>query len=84
MLKIETPQDDASRREFIAFYERVYASRSAYWKPAARFEMAVLRGESAFNEARTMRPFVARERGKSLRGYWQLWIRVISVIGKSN
>ena len=73
MLKIETPQDDASRREFIALYERVYASRSAYWKPAARFEMALLRGESAFNEARTMRPFVARERG-------QVVARVLAVV----
>ena len=73
MVKIETVQDDAGRHEFIALYERVYASRSAYWKPAARFEMAVLRGESAFNQERTMRPFVAREDG-------QIVARVLAVV----
>lgn len=64
MIKIETPRDDAGRHEFIELYEHVYASRSAYWKPAARFERAVLCGQSAFNEGRMVRPFVARERGQ--------------------
>ena len=63
-VKIEIPQDKAALTEFIGLYDRVYASRSAYWKPAARFEMAVLCGQTAFNEDRTVRPFVARERGQ--------------------
>lgn len=62
-VKIEIPDNQDGLTDFIALYERVYASRSAYWKPATRFEMAMLRGESAFNEERTVRPFIARERG---------------------
>ncbi|MBM4256676.1 MAG: hypothetical protein FJ147_12365 [Deltaproteobacteria bacterium] len=73
MLKIETPHDGASRREFIQLYETVYASRSAYWLPAARFEMAILRGESTFNEERTVRPFVVRDQG-------QVVARVLAVV----
>jgi len=73
VVKIETSQDDAGRHEFIALYERAYASRNAYWKPATRFEMAVLRGESAFNQERTIRPFMARENG-------QVVARVLAVV----
>lgn len=72
-VKIEIPQDKEALNDFIRLYERVYASRNAYWQPAVRFEMAVLRGESAFNEERAVRPFVARERG-------QVVARVLAVV----
>jgi hypothetical protein len=62
--KIEVPQTKDALNDFIRLHEQVYSARSAYWQPATRFEMAVLCGESAFNEGRTVRPFVARERGR--------------------
>ena len=71
--KIEIPQGQGAFNDFISLYEQVHALQSAYWKPATRFEMAVLCGESAFNEERTVRPFVARERG-------QVVARVLGVI----
>ena len=70
-VKIEIPRTKARKR--LHPFVRAGAVRSAYWKPAARFEMAVLCGESAFNEARTVRPFVASERG-------QVVARVLAVI----
>ena len=72
-IKIEIPQDKERLNDFIRLYEQVHAARSAYWKPAARFEMAILCGESAFNEARTVQPFVASEHG-------QIVARVLAVI----
>jgi GNAT superfamily N-acetyltransferase len=70
---IEIPQDKAALNDFTRLYEHVNCFRSAYWKPATRFEMAVLCGESAFNEERTVRPFVARERE-------QVVARVLAVV----
>lgn len=63
-LQVERPQTEDALREFIRLYEQVYAARSAYWRPAVRFEMAVLTGASAFNKDRVIRPFVVRDNGK--------------------
>lgn len=62
--KIEVPQNTEAVQHFVQLYEQVAAAKSAYWKPSVRFELAVLRGETPFNEERTVRPFMAWEAGR--------------------
>jgi hypothetical protein len=59
-LTIETPQDLTAWTEFLQFRDTVYAERTAHWPSSLRFELQVLRGETPFNEGRTLQPFLAR------------------------
>jgi hypothetical protein len=47
--------------EFVEFYNRVYADRTARWRAPVRFQLSILNGQSPFAAGRTLRPFVVRE-----------------------
>lgn len=63
-MRIETPQSREAFAEFSQFRDRVYKSRSARWPTPIGLEMAVLSGESPFNEGRAVCPFLVREGGR--------------------
>jgi hypothetical protein len=65
-LKIEIPQDQHALTEFSQFRDQVYEYRSARWRTSARFESAVITGETPFTEDRTVRPFLVREGSRIL------------------
>ncbi len=60
---IETPHDRGAFSEFAEFHDHVYESREVRWHGSTRLEIAVLAGESPFNQDRVVRPFVARVGG---------------------
>jgi GNAT superfamily N-acetyltransferase len=63
-VRIEVPQNQDALQSFVQLYEQVAAVKSAYWKPSVRFELAVLRGETPFNEERIVQPFMVWDSGK--------------------
>ncbi|MSQ48526.1 MAG: hypothetical protein EXR78_09140 [Deltaproteobacteria bacterium] len=62
-LHIETPHDRGALSDFAIFYDHVYESRAVRWRGSTRLEIAVMAGESPFNQDRVVRPFVARVDG---------------------
>lgn len=60
-LTIETPHDTTAWTEFLQLRDKVYAKYDAYWPSSLRFELQVLQGATAFNEGRTLQPFLVRE-----------------------
>ncbi|MGH7897804.1 MAG: hypothetical protein ACREQQ_07620 [Candidatus Binatia bacterium] len=65
-MRIETPAGNDALDEFVRFHDTVHEQHGARWTAYAPLELPVLAGESPFNEGRTMRPFWAREGGKTL------------------
>ena len=63
-IRIETPQGKQSIVDFLRFFDRVNAARSARWPAFVTFELAVMAEESPYLEGRIVRPFVAREDGR--------------------
>ena len=63
-IEIETPQDEAGCREFVALFDRVYQDRPVRWAADTELWLPVLLGESAFVKDRELRPFVARRGGE--------------------
>ena len=61
--EIEVPGNRAERQEFLHFHDRVYESRSAARLEFVPLLLPILEGTSPFSTGRTVRPFVARERG---------------------
>jgi len=59
-IKIETPESKEALREFVQFYDLVYAYRDVHWPAAMELQLPILTGESSFAQGRTMRPFLAR------------------------
>lgn len=60
-LRIETPEGEEALLEFVAFADRVHASRAAYWPTFVGLDLPLLMGESAFAEGRSLRAFAARD-----------------------
>jgi len=62
LIKIAESQDALAA--FVHFQDVVYESRPARWPASVQFDLRVLRGEHPFAQGRTMRPFLAYERGR--------------------
>lgn len=62
-LHIETPHDRSALSDFSSFHDQVYGAREVRWHGSTRLEIAVMAGESPFNQDRVVRPFVARVDG---------------------
>jgi GNAT superfamily N-acetyltransferase len=62
--RIETAEGSDALREFVRLHDRVYAARAAHWPALEDFDLPFLMGESPFSEGRTIRCFVAREKGE--------------------
>ncbi len=65
-ITIETPTGDDALTEFVLFHDEVHRERAARWMAPAPLELPFLKGESPFNAGRRIRPFWARENGKTL------------------
>jgi GNAT superfamily N-acetyltransferase len=61
--RIETPHGRSAFSDFAGFYDQVYESRDVRWRGSTRLEIAVVAGESPFNQDRVVRPFMARVDG---------------------
>jgi len=65
-ITIETPKGEDALTEFVLFHDEVYRERGARWTAVVPLELPILKGESPFNAGRRIRPFWARENGKTL------------------
>jgi len=65
-IKIETPSGDDALTEYVLFKDDVYRDHGAHWTAFVPLELPILQGESPFNHGRRVRPFWARENGKTL------------------
>ena len=72
-ITIETPKGEDALTEFVTFHDVVYQSHDARWTSFLPLELPILTGESPFARGRRMRPFLARESGKTVA-------RVLAVI----
>ncbi|MEW6297750.1 MAG: hypothetical protein AB1671_08430 [Thermodesulfobacteriota bacterium] len=61
---IEIAESQDALAAFAHFQDVVYESRPARWPASVQFDLRVLRGEHPFARGRTMRPFLAYERGR--------------------
>lgn len=62
--KIESPAGREALTEFVLFFDRANASRSARWPVPLDLHLPILLGESPFCEGRQIQPFVARQVGE--------------------
>jgi GNAT superfamily N-acetyltransferase len=65
-IHIETPSGVDALTEFVTFHDAVYESHSARWAAFVPLELPILTGESPFARGRRMRPFWARQSGKTV------------------
>ncbi len=72
-IHIETPSGVHALTEFVLFHDVVYEGYPARWTSFPPLELPILTGESPFNQGRRVRPFSARENGRTLA-------RVLAVI----
>ena len=63
-ITIEIPKGADALEQFVAFHDRVYASRSARWPAPIPLQLPILAGDSPFTEGREIRPFWALDRGE--------------------
>lgn len=62
--EIRTPKGEAELTEFVAFHDRVYASRGAFWPVLVPLQLGTLMGDSPFAEGKSYQPFEARRDGQ--------------------
>jgi GNAT superfamily N-acetyltransferase len=60
---VEKAEGPDALGEFVALYDRVYATRSARW-PASPLHLPMLLGQTPITKERELQPFVAREGGE--------------------
>src|SRR5437899_2198355 len=65
-ITIETPKSEDHLTEFVLFHDEVYRGHGARWRSVVPLELPILKGDSPFNHRRRMRPFLARENGKTV------------------
>jgi len=65
-ITIETPQDEDALTEFVLFHDDVYREHGARWAAVVPLELPILKGESPFNQGRRVRPFLARQNGRTV------------------
>jgi GNAT superfamily N-acetyltransferase len=63
-VEIEIPRGKDELTEFLQFYDRAYAYRSARWEANTDTQLPIVLGESPFARQRELCPFVAREHGE--------------------
>jgi hypothetical protein len=72
-VQVEIVRGDAAIREFVGFHDRVYSTRSARWPAESELHLPAVAGEGDFMEDRTIRAFVARERGQVCARVMAVW-----------
>jgi GNAT superfamily N-acetyltransferase len=65
-IQIETPRGVDALTEFVTFHDTVYESHAARWAAFVPLELPILTGESPFARGRRIRPFWARQSGKTV------------------
>lgn len=65
-MKTETPRSKKALTEFSQFRDRVYRYRPSRWTTPIPLEIAVMNGETPFNEDRAICPFLVRDGGRIL------------------
>ena len=65
-IHVETPVGVDAFTEFLNFHDVVYESHSARWTTFLPLELPILTGESPFARGRRIRPFWARQSGKTV------------------
>lgn len=66
MIRIESPKSESDLREFVGFYDTVYAQRSARWPAPDDVQLGTLLGAAPFARDRKFLPLLARDDARIL------------------
>ena len=65
-IEVVVPDGEAELTEWLLFADEVYAGRPAHWPVLVPLQLPLLLGDGAGAEGRTVRPFAAREDGRTV------------------